>query len=59
MSKMIQCDECKKTMFTDSREEKGAYISVSVEDPLFGYSALHLCRKCFEKKFPWLMEDNE
>lgn len=59
MSKMIQCDECKKTMYTDSREERGAYVSVSVDDPLYGYSSLHLCRNCFIKKFPWLVDEEE
>lgn len=25
MSNMVKCDECGKLMYTDSREEKGAY----------------------------------
>lgn len=59
MSKMIQCDECKKVMYTDSREDKGAYVSMTADDPLYGYSLFHLCRKCFDKKFPWLIDTKE
>ena len=53
MSKMIQCDECKKMMYIDSREDKGAFVSMTADDPLYGYSSFHLCRKCFDKKFPY------
>ena len=59
MSQMIQCDECKKMMYTDSREEKGAYVLMTAEDPLYGFSRFHLCRKCFVSKFPWLVEAEE
>ena len=59
MSKMIQCDECKKMMYTDSREDKGAYVSITADDPLYGFSWFHLCRKCFNKKFPWLIDAAE
>jgi len=59
VSKMIQCDECEKLMYTDSREEKGAYISMTADDPIYGYSSFHLCRKCFDSKFPWLVKAEE
>lgn len=59
MSTMIQCDECKKMMYTDSREEKGAYIHMTADDPLYGYSSFELCRKCFSGKFPWLIDQQE
>ena len=55
---MIQCDECKKLMYEDSREEKGAYVCVKVDDPVWGFSRFHLCRKCFQDKFPWLCGDD-
>lgn len=58
MSQMIQCDECKKLMYTDSREDKGAYIKMTADDPMFGFSTFHLCRKCYVKKFPWLVEED-
>lgn len=57
MSAMIQCDNCKKLMYTDSREDKGAYVKLTSDDPLFGFSTFHLCRKCFSQKFPWLVEE--
>ena len=59
MSNMIRCDECGKMMFTDSREEKDAYVPMTAEDPLYGFSRFHLCRKCFDRKFPWLVEAKE
>lgn len=59
MSKMIQCDQCKKLMYTDSREDKGVYISLTADDPLFGYSTFHLCRKCYSDKFPWLVDEED
>ena len=59
MSEMIQCDECKKLMYTDSREEKGAYIKMTADDPLYGYFQFHLCRQCFGEMFPWLIEAEE
>ena len=57
MSAMVQCDECGNLMYTDSREDKGAYIRMTADDPLFGFSTFHLCRKCFDLKFPWLVEE--
>ena len=59
MSMMVQCDACKKVMYTDSREEKGAYIKMTADDPLLGYSTFHLCRKCFYKAFPWRIDEGE
>ena len=58
MSKMIKCDECGCLLYTDSREEKGAYISLTADVPLYGYSSFHLCRKCFVVKFPWLIDES-
>lgn len=57
MSKMIQCDQCKKTMYTDAREDKGAYVSMTADDPLYGFSSFHLCRKCYVEKFPCLVDE--
>lgn len=54
MSKMIKCDQCGKLMYTDSREDKGAYIHLTADDPLYGFSNFDLCRKCYTEKFPWL-----
>lgn len=48
MSSMIECDECGKLMYTDSREKKGVYVI----DPLYGCMKLHLCRQCYVNKFP-------
>ena len=56
MSSMVKCDECGKLMYTDSREEKGAYVKMTADDPLCGFSSFHLCRKCYSEKFPWLCE---
>ena len=57
MSMMVRCDKCFKLMHTDSRSEKGAYIKMTADDPLCGYSTFHLCRECFAQLFPWLVED--
>ena len=59
MSMMVKCDKCAKLMYTDCREDKGAYIKMTAEDPLYGYSVFHLCRKCFIAAFPWLVEEEE
>lgn len=59
VSKMIQCDQCKKTMYTDAREDKGAYVSMTADDPLYGFSSFHLCRKCYAEKFPWLVDEQD
>ena len=40
-------------MYTDSREDKGAFVSMTADDSLYGYSSFHLCRKCFDTKFPY------
>lgn len=57
MSEMIKCDQCGKFMYTDSREERGAYIRLKADDPLYGISWFDLCRKCYAEKFPWLVEE--
>lgn len=44
MSHMILCDGCKKTMFADSRSEKGAYHDLWID----GYYHYHLCRICYD-----------
>ena len=49
MSKMIQCDGCKKLMYADSRSEKGAYCDLWID----GNSHFHLCRNCHKV----MMED--
>lgn len=55
MSTMVKCDKCEKLMYTDGREDKGAFIKMTADDPLYGYSIFHLCRKCFDREFPWLI----
>lgn len=57
MSAMVQCDKCKKMMYTDSREEKGAFVKMTADDPLYGYSVFHLCRMCFNFMFPFLIDE--
>lgn len=59
MSEMIECDRCKKKMYTDSRSEKGAYVKMTADDPLMGYSVFHLCRDCFEAFKKWSNWDEE
>lgn len=59
MSIMVKCDNCGKLMYTDCREDKGAYIKMTSDDPLYGYSTFQLCRKCFNKNFPWLVDTEE
>lgn len=59
MSLMVLCDKCGKLMYTDSREKKGAYIKMTADDPLFGYSTFQLCRKCFSAEFPFLVKEEE
>ena len=56
---MIKCDQCGKLMYTDSREDKGAYIHLTADDPLYGFSNFDLCRKCYTEKFPWLSGEDE
>lgn len=45
MSKMIQCDGCKKIMYEDSRSEKGSYVLLSINL----CDQYHLCRNCYVK----------
>lgn len=44
MSQMIQCDACKRTMYADSRSEKGDYHEIWVDHS----DHIHLCRKCYD-----------
>jgi len=48
MSSMIQCDKCKKTMYTDSRSDKDVYASLA-SNYIDGYSSYHLCKICFRQ----------
>ena len=59
MSNMVKCDECGKLMYTDSREEKGAYVKMFASDPLYGLMSFHLCRQCYAKKFPQMVLPKE
>ena len=45
MSNMIRCDKCHVMMFADSRSDKDAYCTVSI-DYVDGHSVYHLCRVC-------------
>ena len=45
MSNMIQCDGCKKMMYTDSRSEKGDYREMWIDRS----DQYHLCRECYRK----------
>lgn len=46
-------------MYTDSREDKGAYIHLTVDDPLYGLRNIDLCRECYKEKFPWLSGEDK
>lgn len=46
MSQMIQCDGCKRLMYSDSRSEKGDYCEVWVDRYTDSASQYHLCRDC-------------
>ena len=59
MSLMVKCDKCQKLMYTDSREDKGTYVSMTAADPIYGHSTFHLCRECFGRMFPWLVEQED
>lgn len=59
MSNMVKCDECGKLMYTDSREEKGAYVKMTADDPLYGFMRFHLCRQCYANKFPQMVSPEE
>lgn len=45
MSRMIMCDGCEKTMFEDSRSEKGDYHEIWIDRS----DSYHVCRECYEK----------
>lgn len=59
MSLMVKCDKCGKLISLDSRADKGAFIKMMAEDPIYGYSTFHLCRGCFCSEFPMLIEAKE
>ena len=48
MSSMICCDKCKKTMYADSRSDKGDWCTVAI-NYVDGFSTLHLCKACHKK----------
>lgn len=54
MSAMVKCDKCEKLMYTDSREDKGAFIKMTADDPRFGKPTWQL-----EDRFPDWMEQGE
>ena len=43
MSKMIQCDSCKKIMYADYRSKKDDYNKLRVNNR----DNYHLCRECY------------
>ena len=45
MSHGIICDRCKKPMYADSRSDKDAYCTMSI-DYIDGHSTIHLCKLC-------------
>lgn len=45
MSQIIECDRCKKKMYTDCRSHKGDWSTVNI-DWIDGYSTIHLCKDC-------------
>lgn len=59
MSEMVKCDSCGKIFYTDSREDKGVYIKLTADDPLYGFSSFHLCRKCYKEKLSFLRDESE
>lgn len=60
MSRMIECDSCKRKMYQDSRSKKGSYFDIWVDRS----NECHLCRNCFKKRlgdvFDYVLgEENE
>lgn len=57
MSKMIQCDHCKKIMYEDSRSDKDDYHELWIDRT----DQLHICKDCYvrllETFFPFMMEE--
>ena len=51
MSSMIQCDECKKLMYADSRSDKFKYIRIRIDDSYGHLTTIHLCELCISKYF--------
>lgn len=43
MSNMIMCDGCKRTMYADSRSDKGDYHEIWIDRS----DGWHLCRDCY------------
>lgn len=43
MSRMIQCDGCKKNMYADSRSDKGDYHEMWIDQK----DVYHVCRECY------------
>ena len=50
MSNMICCDKCRKTMYADSRSDKGDWCTVRI-NYVDGMSTLHLCKVCHRQFF--------
>ncbi len=45
MSRMIECDGCKRKMYEDSRTERDEYHEIWIDRE----SSYHLCIHCFEE----------
>jgi len=43
MSRMIECDGCKRKMYEDSRSEKDTYHEIWIDRS----DSFHLCEHCF------------
>jgi len=58
---MIRCDKCGKTMYADSRSNRGDWCTVRI-DYVDGTSTLHLCKAChrlFLVEFTGIEEPDE
>lgn len=54
MSNMVECDGCKKKMYTDSRSNKGDFHEIWVDHSY----QFHLCRECWRKFLTDILKDD-
>lgn len=48
MSSGVICDKCNRAMYSDSRSDKNAYVTIGIYYNT-GYSRLHLCKECYKE----------
>ena len=56
MSNAVICDKCKKAMYSDSRSDKDAYASFTI-DYCRNQSWMHLCKACYRQFCAEFMRD--